>query len=338
MKRKKLVTILLICLILVTFLISSILLRKKNSDPVMRSTFLLDTIVSITLYGEEDEKLNLIEGAFALCREYEQLFSRTIETSDISRINNRSSSSSAITVAEPTAELLRAGLEYSILSDGAFDITIGGLTSLWDFQAKTPSLPSDEEIRQALSLVGFEKLHVDGVEVLIDTPGTALDTGAIAKGYIADRLKEYLISEGETSGVISLGGNILVIGSKPDGNTYKIGIQKPFEDRNETIASVEIRDMSVVSSGIYERNFTIDGKNYHHILNPATGYPYENGLVSVTILSPFSIDGDALSTVCFSLGLQKGMELVNSMPDIHAVFITDDYVLHYSEEFPLTDE
>lgn len=160
-----------------------------------------------------------------------------------------------------------------------------------------------------------------------------LDLGAIAKGYIADKMKEFLVSKGVKSATINLGGNVLCIGKKTDNTPFRIGIQKPFADRSETIAILDIEDKSVVSSGIYERYFEKDGTFYHHILNPDTGYPYDNHLVSVTIISDQSMDGDGLSTSCFALGLEKGMELINSLPDVHAVFITDDYQLHYSDHF-----
>lgn len=148
-----------------------------------------------------------------------------------------------------------------------------------------------------------------------------------------DKMKELLVSKGVKSATINLGGNVLCIGKKTDNTPFRIGIQKPFADRSETIAILDIEDKSVVSSGIYERYFEKDGTFYHHILNPDTGYPYDNHLVSVTIISDQSMDGDGLSTSCFALGLEKGMELINSLPDVHAVFITDDYQLHYSDHF-----
>lgn len=126
------------------------------------------------------------------------------------------------------------------------------------------------------------------------------DLGAIAKGYIADQVKEFLIDKGVGSAIINLGGNVLCLGSKPGGQAFKVGIQKPYADRNETIAIMELSDMSVVSSGVYERFFVKDGVSYHHILNPATGYPLDYGLISVTIISEKSVDGDGLSTTCFA--------------------------------------
>jgi thiamine biosynthesis lipoprotein len=176
-------------------------------------------------------------------------------------------------------------------------------------------------------------VQLSGREITYAKEGIGIDLGAIAKGYIADRVKEYLIKNGVKSALINLGGNLLCIGSKPDNIPFQIGIQKPYADRNETIATMEISDLSVVSSGVYERFFELDGKFYHHILNPKTGYPYDNGLISVTIISEKSVDGDGLSTSCFALGLDKGLQLIDRLPNTYAVFITKDYKLHYSSDF-----
>ena len=138
-------------------------------------------------------------------------------------------------------------------------------------------------------------------------------------------MKAYLTSQGINSGFINLGGNVLTLGEKADATDYTIGIQRPFDESGNTITTVEVKDKSVVTSGIYERYYRVNGKIYHHILDVSTGYPYDNGLYSVTIISDSSMDGDALSTICFALGLDKGMELIESLDDVEAVFVTDDY-------------
>ena len=143
-------------------------------------------------------------------------------------------------------------------------------------------------------------------------------------------MKEYLTGHGVESGMINLGGNVLVIGSKPDGSAYQIGIEKPFAERNVSIAALSITDQTVVSSGIYERYFEKDGKIYHHILDTSTGYPIENNLYSVTIICDSSTDGDGLSTTCFALGLDAGMDLIESLDHTEAVFITSDMQVHKS--------
>lgn len=294
-----------------------------------KQAFILNTIVTITLYDSDDA--SIIDDAFEECRKYENIFSRTIASSEISRLNSRPADENTFTVSEDVRALLEKGLYYSDISAGAFDITVEPITSLWDFAAPSPALPDPEAIQAALTAVDYSRVSLDGSTLTFSSPDTRLDLGAIAKGYIADRLKEYLKGRGVSSALINLGGNVLCVGSKPDSSPFKIGVQKPFENRNETIATMGISDLSVVSSGVYERHFVLEGTNYHHLLDPKTGYPYDNGLISVTIISQDSVDGDGLSTTCFALGLEKGLELVNSLDNTYGIFITDDYELHYSD-------
>lgn len=302
---------------------------KRKTEPVSRSGFLLNTFVTVTLYDTEDERI--LDGCMDLCRDYEGMLSRTVETSEVYRINHREPGTREMEVSEETAEVIEKGLYYSRISDGAFDITVEPLSSLWDFTAQDPQVPDEESIRENLPKVGYEKISVSGNKILFSDDETCIDLGAIAKGYIADRMKDYLEEQGVRSAIINLGGNVLCIGKNTDGNPFRIGIQRPYGDYSETVGLVEAEDLSVVSSGVYERHFEKDGVNYHHILDPKTGYPYENGLTAVTILSSRSVDGDGLSTACFSLGLEKGMELLDSIDGVCGGFITDDGELHCSQ-------
>ncbi len=302
--------------------------QKLRKDPITKSDFLLNTFVSVTIYDSQDERL--LDGCMELCREYERIFSRTIENSEVSRLNNRKPGENKVQVSPAAAELIQKGLEYSALSGGAFDITIEPVSSLWDFSGGSQAVPDEEALKKGASLVDYRQAAVEGNCVIFSSPDTRIELGAIAKGYIADKIKEYLAGKGVKSALINLGGNVLCIGERPDKTPFKIGLQKPFQDRRETAAILSIADQSVVTSGIYERCFERDGKFYHHILNPADGFPYDNGLLSVTIVSPCSADGDALSTVCFSLGLEKGMALINRIPQTYAYFITKDYQIHCS--------
>lgn len=325
------------CVLLLTaFVIFGVFYQKKQPapEPISGTAFKLNTVISIRIYDSTDQ--SLIEEAFALCDKYESLFSRTKESSEIYQLNQGTlpRDEEGFLISPETAELISKGLAYGQLSDGNFDIAIEPVSSLWDFTSGQNVLPNPAAIEAALPLVHYQDVLLTKNHVQFAKEGMGLDPGAIAKGYIADKMKDFLVSRGVKSATINLGGNVLCIGSKPDGTPFRIGIQKPFAQRSETAATVEITDQSVVSSGIYERYFEKDGKLYHHILNPATGYPYETSLVSVTIISDKSVDGDGLSTTCFALGLEKGMELINSLPDVHAVFITEDYQLHYSEDFP----
>ena len=306
---------------------------QKPEEPITATAFKLNTVVKVTIYNSQDEKI--LQDALALCDKYEKIFSRTRTDSEIYLLNEGKlpQEDGYYILSEECAELIGKGLYYSELSGGAFDITIEPLSSLWDFTSGEKQIPDPQTLVEAQKHVGYEKVELKGNKIRFQEDGMGLELGAIAKGYIADKIKEFLISEGVESAVIDLGGNVLCIGARPDGEAFRVGIQKPFADRNETVATAGIRDRSVVSSGIYERYFEKDGKLYHHILNPKSGYPYENGLTAVTILSDESVDGDGLSTVCFALGLEKGLDLINSLPDTQAVFITEDGELHYSEHF-----
>ena len=290
---------------------------------------MLNTFVTVTLYDTDDQEI--LDGCFDLCAEYENLLSRTKETSEIYRLNHRAEGERSLQVSEKTAQVIAKGLEYSRLSDGAFDITIEPLSSLWDFTAENPQVPPEEAIREARERVNYRNVSVEGNTVTFADDVTTIDLGAIAKGFIADQIKNYLEDEGVESAIINLGGNVLCVGARPDETPFRIGIQRPFAERNEVAGALDIEDMSVVSSGVYERHFIQDGVNYHHLLNPRTGYPYENGLVQVTIISRDSVDGDGLSTTCFALGIEEGSELLESLEDTYGIFMTEDGETYYTE-------
>lgn len=317
----------------------------------------------------------VLQSCISKCGEYERIFSRTAKGSELYQINQisdlyktaveRSAKSDkekdivqrieklcpeentlhwqiisdgslAVDVSEKMYQLLERGLYYSEQSEGAFDISIAPVSSLWDFTSEAPRMPSDDTLKAALRLVDYQALALEnkeGGQIVFGKPGMQLDLGGIAKGFIADELKEYLLECGVTGGVISLGGNVLCVGSKAEDKDFKIGVQQPFADRNETVAVLEVSDISVVSSGIYERCFEQDGRLYHHILNPENGLPFDNDLMAVTILSEKSVDGDGLSTTCFAMGREKGLKYINTLEGVYAMFITKDEKLWYSDGF-----
>ena len=298
----------------------------QEPAPITKSSFKLNTVVTITIYDSDDTAL--LDEAMNLCDYYENLFSRTRDGSEIYRVNH----GTLTEVSDSTAQLLEIALSYSKASNGRFDPTIGAVSSLWDFHAEDPVLPDETQLNLALPKVDYQKVHLAGNQITLEDKGIILDLGAVAKGYIADRIKEYLVQKGVTSAVIDLGGNILCIDSRPDGSPFRVGIRKPFsEDAKTSVESLEITDRSVVTSGIYERSFELDGILYHHLLDPDTGYPCNNQLASVTIISDHSVDGDALSTTCYLLGLEEGLKFVNAQENVQAIFITKDNELYYSD-------
>ena len=286
-----------------------------SQDPISATAIKLNTAVTVTIYDSQDREL--LTECMNLCDKYEKIFSRTADDSELYQLNHREltpvkGTEDTYQVSASLAELVSKGLDYSVLSEGAFDIAIEPLTSLWDFTAENPKVPKDSLIQAALPKCNYHNISVDTDknEITLKTDDTECK-----------------------SAIINLGGNVLCIGEKTDNSAFKIGIQKPFADRSETIAVMDIRDKSVVSSGIYERCFEQDGTLYHHLLNPKTGYPYDNGLIAVTIISDQSVDGDALSTTCFALGLEGGMKLAESLDDVQAFFVTSDYEIHYTRDF-----
>ena len=323
-------------LILTVLVITFITGCRRTAEPVTETDFYLDTVVQITLYDTDGRNscIQNIRECFELIDRYECLFSATKEDSDIWNINH--SNGNPVSVSDDTISLLHTAIYYSELSEGKVDLTVLPLSELWDFGSEGNShIPDDNAIQEAISHINYRTVHIEGNTVKLLDSDTAIDLGFIAKGYIADRLKEYLLEQGVKSACINLGGNLITIGTKPDGQPYRIGIQKPFSDEGEIITAIDVTDYSVVSSGVYERYFYEDGVLYHHLLDPATGYPANNNIAGVTILTPSSVDADALSTTCFFLGIDAGMELIESLEDVEVLFITMDGDIICSDNFPL---
>ena len=287
--------------------------------------FYFDTIIQITVYNEED--LQYARGCLLLCENYEALFSRTVLGSDIYNINHADGQS--VSVDEETSKLLTSALSYCRITDGKIDLTVAPLSELWNFSENAgldnALLPSDEAVKEALTHVDYETLVIEGETVTLNDPLAGIDPGFIAKGYIGDRLASYLTSSGVNSAIINLGGNITVLGNRPDGKEYTIGIQMPFEAEGSYITTVSLHDQSIATCGVYERCFYVDGQLYHHILNTNTGYPLETDILSVSVISSSSSEADALSTTLMTLGVTDGLKLLQSYPDTRAIFITEDY-------------
>lgn len=341
-KVKNMVTILMTVFLVASLNGCSLFPVIQTKDPVSKTELLMDTVVTITIYGwepvdkkgSETDVDSILAGAIDHCQALEQQFSITKE-GDIRRLNHQVGE--MVTVEKSTIKLLQIGETYETLSGGMLSMKIGSLSTLWDFHEGESYLPAQDEILRAKqAMVAVNLVLKDDQAGLIWKNTTnnpkengeniqpKLDVGAIAKGYIADCLKEYLIQNGVTSAVINLGGNVLTIGCKPDGSSFAIGIQKPFSDENDTAIGVRVADSSVVTAGIYQRYFEQDGNLYHHILDPTTGYPVKTDLYSATILSKESVDGDAISTICMLLGKEKAMEFVEGIDGVEAILITSE--------------
>jgi thiamine biosynthesis lipoprotein len=291
-----------------------------SKEPVQKSQFMLNTNCTLIVYGRNADKI--VDEAFQKGVDYENLLSATIEGSDVYKVNH--AGGQPVEVSDDTIAILEKGKYYSEVSGGLFDLTTGALTSLWDFPGGNEIVPTQAEIDIAKATVGYKDVKIEGNTVTMLRPGAQLDFGAIAKGYIADRLADFMNEKGVDGAIINLGGNVITVGEKPTKAPWNVGIQQPFAERDQSIGTVQVGPKSVVTSGIYERSFTKDGKFYHHILNPETGYSAENNLSAVSIISDLSVDGDGLSTTCFVLGEEKAMALIESIDNVEAIFIEKD--------------
>lgn len=271
---------------------------------VSKSNFMLDTYIEITLYDWTDA--STIDLAFDEIRRLESLLSVEQTGSDLDRLA-KAAGEEWVEISPETEEVLRLSKEYAALSEGYFDVTTGPLVSLWNIHNEQGHYPSQAELEQVLPLIDSDDLLVKEGHAFLARKGMVANLGAIAKGYIADQVKELLVAQGVEHAVLNLGRNILLIGDKQEGTAFTIGIQDPNEEEGVLADVVSATGKSIVTSGIDERYFTYQGKKYHHILDPYTGFPADTGLASVTILSDTSAQGDALSTTCFLLGIEKGM-------------------------------
>lgn len=308
MKNNRILRI-IILVVLMAIIVAIAFLMGKRNKPISRDGYYFDTYVNLTVYNQKDAKY--LDECLEMCERYEKLFSRTLEGSDIWNVNN--SGGEAVSVDQETYYLIERALEFCEETDGAVDLTVAPLVDAWGFnhndEVRT-NKPSDEEIKEVLDKVNYKNvILLDNNMIKLEGEGTKIDLGFIAKGYIADKLKEYLVSKNVKNAIISLGGNIVVIGSKPDGNDYNIGIKDPI-NFGDIIQSLKVSDKSVVTSGTYERYAEYDGVKYHHILDTKTGYPVDNGVQSVTIVSDSSLEGDALSTICLILGEEDAKKIL----------------------------
>lgn len=311
-----------------SFFIITFLYGCKFNTPStihMYDGYYFNTYVSVSLYGCGSEEV--AKNAVELCGYYEKIFSRTNDDSLLYQLNKEGKIKVDSQEAKILSEVLKFGVQYYEVTDGALNIAVEPLTALWNFSEGVSIVPDEKEIEEAL--YNTDCSYIDISEDEINLNGVRVDLGAVAKGYVADCIKEYLVEEGIDSAIINLGGNILCIGDKPTGDDFVIGIQKPFY--NEPLLGLKVDGMSVVTSGTYERYFEQDGVLYHHILDPDTGMPCNTGLLSVTIIAESGILCDCLSTGCFVMGMEDAMELINNMENVYAVFVDDDYNVYYTE-------
>ncbi len=299
--------------------------KAGGEYPMSRDLYLLDTYCMITSY--EGGGKEALQAAADALDAYDAMMNYSREGSDIYKINHRSSD--RVEITEDTAKLLVLCREFCEESGGVLEPAIRPVTELWDFKEEK-KVPPAETIQEALGRVRSLQWKVEGNEFVALDGDVRIDVGAVAKGFIADRVKEVMIENGVTSGIINLGGNVLCIGKKPDGKPFSIGVRDPKDEKGYAYA-LESDDASVVTAGAYERSFEEDGVRYHHILDATTGYPARTGLESVTVTGPESAVCDGLSTTLFIMGETKGREFLESYNQKHGSAY-EAYFLKEAEE------
>lgn len=311
--KKILSVLLLLCLFLTAC---------SKDGPAETEIFAMDTYMRIRIWGDND----LLHDAVDEIRRLERLFSVTDEDSEVYALNQTGNAE----LSADTAEILEQAITLSERTAGAFDPTVYPLVSAWGFTTGEAHVLTREELDVLLPLVGTEHLRLEGAAAAL-TDGAQVDLGGIAKGYTAQKCLELLSEKGVQTAMLSLGGNVQTLGTKPDGTAWVIGIANP-EAPSEAIATLTFTgSMAIVTSGGYQRYFDLDGTRYHHILNPETGIPAETGLSSVTILTQDGATADALSTALYVMGMERGIEFWRESNDFEAVFITQSGTIYATE-------
>ncbi|MBE3518865.1 MAG: FAD:protein FMN transferase [Firmicutes bacterium] len=299
---------------------------RPSDEPVSREELgLFDTRIEIRAYGKNAK--SAVNQAFDELRRLHNLFDVYDPNSEISKVNSNAGKA-PVKVSPDTLEVVDRALYFARISDGAFDPTVLPLVKLWNVGGENPRVPQEEEIRNALALVDYRKVLVDreNSTIFLEAPGMGLDLGGIAKGYAVDKIVSVLRKNGVTSFLINAGGNVYVSGRKPGDALWRVGITDPLADPSGTETYLGIftgTDISVVSSGDYQRYFEVNGVRYHHILDPKTGYP-ARGLRGTTVIGVSSTDCDGLSTTLFVLGVDKGKEILSAFPGVGAIFVKAD--------------
>lgn len=310
-------------------------LSSGADAPVSRTVFAMDTVMELTAYGENAEEA--LKTAEQEIMRLDRLFRRDDSKSDIYAINTKKEAN----VSSDTVKIISDALSVSAMTNGSFDISITPLMDLWGFYTKDFYVPSDDEIDDAKQGVDYRKITVSQSTVTVGN-NTTLDLGGIAKGYLSDRIMKIWREQGITSGIVSLGGNVETLGTKPDGSPFRIAVENSHNP-SEYIGVLSVQDKAVITSGAYQRNFTQDGITYHHILDPETGKSANSGLASVTVVGNCGTIADGLSTALFIMGLKKGIGFWKSYRDFEVIWVTEAdeiYITkglepYFESEFPI---
>ena len=293
--------------------------NQKMENRHDATTFAMDTVMTFTVIHENGDEL--IIDAEQEIRRLENLLSITLENSEISRLN-AAAGKEAVEVSKDTWILLEAGKNFGAGTGGAFDIAISPVVKAWGFTEAEHHVPTQAELDALLPLTDPDDVILDKMTVFLQKEGMAVDLGGITKGYASDEVASMLKGKGVESAFFSLGGNVYGIGTKPNGEKWEVALANPM-DADDYCGLISIENQAVVTSGGYQRYFEANGKKYHHIIDPATGYPSESGLLSVTIICESGTEADVLSTALFVMGLEDALEYWQEYGGFEAIFITE---------------
>lgn len=321
------------------FLIIPMVSCSKKDEKVDKYATKMDTIMHLTAYGPNASEA--IDEAFKRVDEIEKIASSSIETSDVNKINE-AAGKEYVKVHPEIVKIIKTSIEYSKISNGAFDITVSPLIKLWGIGTEQERVPADSEIKEKLALVGYKNISINESDnsVKLMKAGMAIDLGGVAKGFTADEIVKVFKKYGVNSAIINLGGSsIYTLGVKPDKTQWSVAIQNPRKEKNEgNIGIVKLNQGALSTSGDYQRFFIKDGKRYHHILDPFTGYPADAGVMSDTIRIDSSIPdcnmlADILTKVTFVSGVEKGMKIIDSIEGISCMAVTTDFKIYKSSKW-----
>lgn len=296
---------------------------KSSNEAVTRDVFAMDTYMNLKVYSDDAE--TVLNEAEERIYQLEKELSVTSENSDVWILDHNKKAD----ISDDTARIIRKAVDIGSRTNGALDITLYPLVREWGFTTGEYSIPDTKRVAELLKNVGYERIKLDGNKA--ELPQNAeIDLGALAKGYTGDEVIDIMKSHGVSSAIVSLGGNVQALGSKPDGSSWKVAVRDPFSPEKD-MCVVEISGKAVITSGNYERFFTgDDGRNYWHILDPKDGFPADNGIVSATVIGDNGLECDALSTAFFVMGLDKTMEYLADNPGNDVILVTDDRKIYYS--------
>jgi len=297
------------------------------SDYVEKTDFLLGTVIQIKIEKIKDSN-KILNSAFELVKDLEYKFSIFKDESEVSKLNKYKK----LKVSTDLLDVIKKAIYISEITDGAFDITCRPIINLYREKSKENELPTKREIEEILGNVGCRRIKIrDNFVILSDS--MEIDLGGIAKGYIVDRVFQFLKLNGIKNGLVNAGGDIYCWGLNEKKRDWKIGIENPFEE-NKIIGIFEIKNKGIATSGNYKRYLEIKNKKIGHIINPKTGLPVNGNIISVTVIAPNCTTADGLATGIFVLGIEKGLKIINELPHIECLIIDKEGEIYKSSKFP----